>query len=61
MQFAHSLQIRTSSVVEADSRCGEVCEFVAGDDPPAQANPVFKERLRGQLWQMLCEGRKRQR
>lgn len=31
----------------------EVREFMAGDDPPVDADPAFKDRLREQLWEMI--------
>jgi hypothetical protein len=31
----------------------EICEFMAGDDPPVNADPRFKDRLREHLWEMV--------
>ncbi len=59
MQFAQSLEIHTSSALESHSPRGEASEFRAGEDPPAGADPAFKERLRAHLWQMLSEGKQR--
>ncbi len=33
----------------------EFAEFLEGDDGPLPIDPVFQERLREQLWGMVCE------
>lgn len=39
----------------ADVTEAELADFLAADDEPVEANPVFKERLRKQLWAMIQE------
>jgi hypothetical protein len=42
------------AVCEIDE--GELLEFLAADYDPASADPVFRERLRDELWALVQEG-----
>ncbi len=33
----------------------ELREFFSGDDPPVDADPAFRERLRGELWTLVVD------
>lgn len=35
----------------------ELLDFLAADLDPVPANPVFKEKLRDALWEMVADGR----
>ncbi len=41
--------------VASDER--ELLDFLAADLDPVPADPVFRERLRGELWDMVVDGR----
>jgi hypothetical protein len=42
-----------SQEVAAEFTTEELMEFLEGDLHPAQADPAFKERLRGELWELV--------
>jgi hypothetical protein len=42
-----------SKEVAAEFTTEELAEFLEGDLHPAQADPEFKERLRGELWELV--------
>lgn len=42
-----------SKEVAAEFTTVELVEFLEGDLHPAQADPAFKERLRGELWELV--------
>jgi hypothetical protein len=39
--------------VAAEFSTEELVEFLEGDLHPVQADPAFKERLRGELWELV--------
>ena len=39
----------------ADVTEAELRDFLAADDEPVEADPVFKQRLRERLWEMIQE------
>lgn len=44
---------------DLDAVEGEFREFLAADDNPPEADPLFRERLRRRLWTMLRDQRRR--
>ena len=52
MHLAHSLDTQPTvhDTLAVRICLREVREFIAGDDPPVDADPAFRERLRDQLW-----------
>jgi hypothetical protein len=42
-----------SNEVAAEFTTEELVEFLEGDLHPAHADPAFKERLRGELWELV--------
>jgi len=42
-----------SKEVAVEFTTEELVEFLEGDLHPAQADPAFKERLRGELWELV--------
>ena len=59
MYLVHSLDSHTQVSVEARDPqiTREILEFMAGDDPPVDADPAFKDGLRDFLWQRLSADR----
>ena len=57
MYLAHSLDTHPIAADFDPMPLSELREFMAGDDPPVDADPVFRERLREQLWTMVSAPR----
>jgi hypothetical protein len=45
--------------MDAEAAQDELREFLEADDVDAEADPLFRERLRRRLWTMLREQRRR--
>ena len=41
--------------LSAEFSTEELMDFLAGDSRPCDADPVFKEELRGELWKLVRE------
>lgn len=56
MYLAHPVELHPIAVDPEPTLVRELREFIAGDDPPLDADPAFREQLREQLWTMLSAG-----
>jgi hypothetical protein len=57
MFLAHTLEADPIAIDPDSTRSQELREFQAGDHPPAEADPTFRERLREPLWTMVSTRR----
>ncbi|MFK7894265.1 MAG: hypothetical protein AB8G23_00415 [Myxococcota bacterium] len=51
-RFEFEAELGTEAVSEE-----ELLEFLAADLDPVPADPVFREKLRDDLWEMVADGR----